>query len=426
LDPVFILLGATLLLFLIGIPVSFAFMITAIGGVLLSPDIPIQLIGSKMANATNSYPLLAIPFFILMGEVLNEIKVTDIIFDFANTLVGHIKGGLAHANILACTIFAGMSGSAVAEAAGLGRIMIKAMTERGFGRGFSAAVTAAGSTIGPIIPPSIPLVLYGFLAEVSIGKLLIGGIIPGFIMAALLMLCAYIISARRDYPQSKFPGWRSTATGFITAFPALLSPVILIGGMLGGFFTPTEASAVAVAYTFVLGILYRRVSFKMSWDIFKKTGVDSAALLFILVGATLVGVITVRLHMGDRLVELIAGFTNDVGVVLLLLNILLLIAGCFLDATSILVLFTPLLMPLIKSFGINPVHFGVVMVLNLMIGLLTPPVGLSMFIVRDIAKISTIDFVKEAYPFIFILLVALAIITYFPQTVLWLPTLLLG
>ena len=420
---IFLIFVAALLL---GVPIVFALLLGGFGAFLVNAYLPIQLLGPRLANAVNSYPLLAIPLFIMAAEILNKIRMTDAIFDFANKVVGHIKGGLAHVNVLSSVIFAGMTGSAVAEASALGRVQIKAMTDAGFDRRFSAAITAASSTLGPIIPPSIPLVIYGVLAEVSIGRLLIGGLIPGLIIALFLMAGCYVLAGRRKYPRSTWPGLLAIGRSFVTAFPALMAPVILIGGMLWGIFTPTEAAAAAVVYAFALGFLMRRLTLAEAWATFRQAATASAGILFVVVAASLVGLIVTRLRVTDALIATISTYTHSPIIVLALINVLLLIAGCLLDATSCIVLFTPLLVPMAKTFGIDLVHFGMVVVLNLMIGLLTPPMGLSMFIVCDIAKITTPQFVKEALPFIAILIVGLLVITYVPQTVLWLPNLMFG
>jgi len=413
-----------IILLCVGVPIGLTLLVAGVG-MMFATDIPLQLLGPRMLNAVNSYPLLAIPLFIMAAQILNDIEMTDEIFDFANRIVGHIRGGLAHVNILASIIFAGMSGSAVADVSGLGRVEIKAMNNQGFDPKFSAAITAASSTIGPIIPPSIPLVLYGVMAQVSVGKLLIAGIFPGLIMAGLLMIGVYIISTRRNYPSNKFEGFRALLISFWKSLPVLMAPIILIGGMLLGLFTPTEAAAVAVVYALLLGFITGRLTVSKAWKTFKQAACDSSAILFVLIGASLVGLLATRAHLADMLITFISTFTTNRYVVLMLLNVLLLVAGCLLDATSCLVLFTPILVPLAMSFGIDPLHFGMIMVLNLMIGLITPPMGLSMFIVCDIAKVSTRVFIKEAFPFILLLIVGLLIITYLPQTVLWLPNLII-
>jgi tripartite ATP-independent transporter DctM subunit len=387
------------------------------------PIIPIQLLGARLANAINSSSLLAIPLFIFAAQILNEIKVTDAIFEFVNKIVGHIRGGLAHVNVLASVVFSGMSGSAVADAAGLGRVEIKAMNDQGYNPPFSAAVTAASSTIGPIIPPSIPVIIYGVMAEISIGKLMIGGLVPGIIMAILLMIGIGIIANKRKYPKSKFAGIGAIGKNFCKAIPGLIAPLILIGGMLFGWFTPTEAAAVAVVYAMAVGFMLKSLTLKILWQTLRQAAIDSAAIMFILLGASLVALLATRLHLADAIIKLISGFTTSQTVVLLLMNVLLLIAGCLLDVTSNIVLFTPILVPIAKAFGIDLVHFGIVMILNLMIGLLTPPMGMTMFITCKIAEVKTVDFLKECYPFMILLVISLIIVTYIPQTVLWLPNL---
>jgi tripartite ATP-independent transporter DctM subunit len=411
------------ILIFLGAPIGIALLIPCIAAFIFYPDLPIQVMNARMANTYLSSGLLAIPLFVFAAQILNDIKITDAIFGFVNKCVGHVCGGLAQVNVLASVVFAGMSGSAAADAAGLGRVEIKAMKDQGYSTPFAAAVTAASSTIGPIIPPSIPLIIFGSVSGVSIGKLLIGGFLPGLIMAFMLMGGIYIAARRRGFPKAKFAGFKEVFKHACKAIPGLMAPIILIGGMLLGFFTPTEAATVAVIYAITIGFLMRSLTLKELGRAFKRASMDSAIILFMFLGASLIGLLVLRLHVADTAIAFISGFTKNPNMVLLLMNILLLMAGCFLDTGACIVLFTPILVPLAQSFGIDPVHLGVVMILNLMIGGLTPPMGALMFITCKVAEISMQEILKELWPYIILLLIALMNVTYIPQTVLFLPNL---
>ncbi|MGD8399472.1 MAG: TRAP transporter large permease [Bacillota bacterium] len=409
------------ILLLLGIPIGFALLLPCLASFAFYPELPAQLMGARLTNAYLSSSMIAIPLFIFAAQILNDIKVTDSIFGFVNKLAGHISGGLGHVNVLASIVFAGMSGSATADAAGLGKVEIKAMNDQGYPPAFSAAITAASSTIGPIIPPSIPLIIFGSLSGVSIGKLLIGGFLPGIMMALCLMIGIAIIAKRRRLPKSKFAGFREIWKSACKAIPGLMAPIILIGGMLSGIFTPTETATIAVVYAISIGFILKTLTLKGLWESFQQAAMDCAAILFMFLGATLIGLIVTRLHVADSAINFISEVTTNPAMVLLLLNIFLLIVGCLLDPTCAQFLLVPILVPLVKSFGINEVHFGVVMVLNLMIGLITPPLGSVAFISCKIAEVKLVDFLKECWPFMIMLIIALMIVTYVPQTVTWLP-----
>jgi tripartite ATP-independent transporter DctM subunit len=411
-----------ILLFL-GLPIVYALLVPGIAACVFYPDIPIQLMGTRLANSFLSSSLLAVPLFVFAAQILTDIKVADAIFGFVNKCVGHVRGGLAHVNVLASVIFAGMSGSAAADAAGLGKVEIDAMNKQGYPMAFSAAVTAASATIGPIIPPSIPIIVFGSIAGLSIGKLLIGGLIPGLIMALVMMIQIALIAKHRGFSKTQFAGFRELGKSAIQAAPGLLAPVILIGGMLFGFFTPTEAATVSVVYAMVIGFSLKTLTLKGLWQSFRQAGLDSAAILITFIGASLIGLLVTRLHVADSIIKFMSGLTSSPQMLLLYINILLLIAGCLLDITPCIMLFTPILVPLIQSYGIDPIHFGVMMVLNLMIGLLTPPMGGILFITCRVAGLTLADILKEIWPFILWLLIALMIVTCVPQTVLWLPNL---
>jgi tripartite ATP-independent transporter DctM subunit len=411
------------LLLLLGAPVLVALLVPGIAAIVLYPELPMQLIGPRVANSFLGSSTLAVPLFIFAAQILTDIEISDAIFGFVNKLVGHVHGGLAQVNVLASIIFAGMSGSAVADAAGLGKVEIEAMNKQGYPSAFSAAVTAASSMIGPIIPPSITVIVYGALAEVSIGKLLIGGFIPGLVMAIVQMAQISLVAKRRGFPKTKFAGIKKIWQSFKRGLPGLLTPVILIGGMLSGFFTPTEAAVVAAVYAIVIGFCLKTLTLKKLWHSFRQSALDSAAILIMFTGATLIALIVTRLHVADVIIKFISEFTTSPTVLLLLINIFLLIVGCFMGPISAIILLTPILAPLGKAFGINEIHLGIIVILNLTIGLITPPMGNVLFVICKVAEIKLVDLLKEIWPFFIGLVIALLIVTYVPQTVTWLPSL---
>ncbi len=399
-------------------------------------DFPFHTLAQKVVNSGNSFVLMAIPFFLLAGKLMNTGGITNRIFRFCNTVIGWIPGGLGHANVLASVVFAGMSGSAVADAAGLGSIEIKAMEDAGFDKGFSAAVTAASSTIGPIIPPSIPLIVYACVASnVSVSNLLIAGLVPGVLMAIGLSIAVYIISVRRHYPKMPFPTLRQIWDDFRKAVLSLLTPVILIGGMLSGVFTATEAAVVSAVYAFILTVfiyrevklsvfIYREVKLSQLWGIIIETARESAGILFIVCISNMYGYLLTRAQIPALLVKAVSGFTTSPVVVLLILNVIFLIIGCFMDANAAILILTPAIWPLITAVGIDPTHLGLVMVLNLMIGLLTPPVGMCLFTVSRVANLPLEQMIKSVLPFYIPLLACLLLVTLCPSLVLFVPGLL--
>jgi tripartite ATP-independent transporter DctM subunit len=414
----------TCLLFL-GVPIPLALLIPGIIGCIFSPEIPIQIMSARLAYSFFSSSLVAIPLFIFAAQILSDIKICDAIFSFISKCVGHVRGGLAHVNVVASIIFAGMSGSATADAASLGKVEIEAMNKQGYPLAFSAAVTAASAMIAPIIPPSIPMIIFGSVTGISIGKLLIGGFIPGVVMAGMMMLQIALVGKHRGFSKTKFVGFREVWNNVLKVIPGLLAPVILIGGMLCGFFTPTEAATVAVVYAFAIGFTMKTLTLKGLWQVFKQSAMDSAAILVGMIGASLIGLLVIRLHVADVVTNFISEFITSPAVLLLVLNIVLLIAGCLLDGTCCIIILAPILVPLVKSFGINEVHFGVVMVLNLMIGMLTPPLGGMLFVTCRVAELKLTELLKEVWPFLIWLIIALMIVTYVPQMVLWLPSLVI-
>ena len=428
-NMVLVFVGGLILLFLLGFGAPYAIGVVSDIYLLINngfANFPFHTVAQKFLNSGNSFTLMAIPFFLLAGNLMNTGGITKRIFKFCQTAVGWIPGGLAHANILASIVFAGMSGSAVADAAGLGTIEIRAMEDQGFDTDFSAAITAASSTIGPIIPPSIPLIVFATTAgTVSVSKMLLAGIIPGVLMGIALAIMVILISIKRHYPKSAFPKGKALWDDFRHAFFSLLTPVILIGGMLSGVFTPTEAAIVCVVYAFILTVVvYREVTMKQVAQAILTTAKESACIVFIICASNLYGYLLTRARIPQTLVTMISDMTSSPLVVLLLINVLFLIVGCFMDCNAAIMVMTPTLMPLVSAFGINPIHFGLIMVLNLMIGLLTPPVGMCLYTTARVAKIPLDRMIKAIAPFYVPLLVTLLLVTLFPQIVLLIPNMM--
>ncbi|MFZ9415328.1 MAG: TRAP transporter large permease [Alphaproteobacteria bacterium] len=411
----------------IGAPVAVAMGLTGAIAVTMLDEIPLEVIAQRFVTGVDSFPLLAVPFFILAGALMNTGGTTQRLVRLANVLVGRFTGGLGHVNVVSNMIMAGMSGSAAADAAGTGSVLIPAMARAGYSRPFAAALTAAASTIGPIIPPSIPFVVFGVLASVSIGRLFLGGAIPGLLMGLYLMAAVYIIARRRGYARGAKPTGGEVWTAFRDALPALMLPAIIVWGIAGGVVTPTEASVLAVLYALFLGtVVYRELSWDSTFAIFGEAAMTTATVMFIVAASALLAWVLTREQAGPQLVRLVTSVSTDPFVILLVLNVILLILGCFLETLSLMILLVPVLMPLIKTLGIDPVHFGVMFTLNLMIGLITPPVGMSMFITCRIAGIQVAEFAREIWPFVIALVAVLLVVTYFPSVVLFLPNLVMG
>src|SRR3954462_14905980 len=407
---------------LAGIPVFIALAFSSLLYTHFIANIPDFVILHRMAGGLDSFPLLAVPFFILAGNLMNSAGITNRIYSFAVALVGWMKGGLAHVNIIGSVIFAGMSGTAIADAAGLGTIEIKAMQEHGYSTEFSVGVTAASATLGPIIPPSLPFVIYGMMANVSIGALFLGGVIPGAVMTIFMMLYVSYCARRYGMGRDQAFRWRTLAFTFIAALPALLTPAIIIGGMTFGWFTPTEAAIAACAWAIILGIfLYRTLSWKQFYKVSIDTIETTAGVLLIVGAASLFGWVLTTTRVTEYAAESLLQLTSNRYVILLLINLLLLTIGCFLEPIASISILVPVLMPVIAKVGIDPVHFGVVMTLNLMIGLLHPPLGMVLFVLARISKLSIERTTMAILPWLIPLLASLVAVTLIPELTLWLP-----
>jgi TRAP-type C4-dicarboxylate transport system permease large subunit len=438
-----LLLVSLLVMIVLGVPIAVALagsslFFLVVGNITGEITTPAITVIHRMVNGVDSFPLLAVPFFIMAGNLMNSAGITKQIYDFAVAAVGWLKGGLGHVNVAGSVIFAGMSGTAVADAGGLGTIEIKAMADHGYDKRFAVGLTAASSTIGPIIPPSLPLVIYGVVANASISALFVAGIVPGLIMAVVLSASVAIYAHR--YGIGRDASFRLGALGvsFVHAFLPLLTPVIIIGGMSFGIFTPTEAAVFACAYALLLSLGIHRVfnwvlaaqgkpagysvlTMRQLVRVTMDTVETTAVVLLIVAGASIFGWILTTTRTTDALGAWILAFADDPITFLILVNLFLLVVGCFMETIAAITILVPVLLPVAIKLGIDPVHFGLIMVLNLMIGLLTPPVGMVLYVLARVSKLSFEETVKAVAPWIVPLMLVLALITFVPETVLWLP-----
>ena len=448
-----------------GIPVAIAMAGSALLYIWWTGNLPPFVVIHRMVSGIDSFPLLAVPFFILAGNLMNNAGITNRIYNYALALVGWLKGGLGHVNVVGSVVFAGMSGTAIADAAGLGTIEIKAMTDHGYSKEFSVGVTAASATLGPIIPPSLPFVIYGMMANVSVGALFLAGILPGALMAILMMFTVAYFAHKNGWgADTKFewprvlkalaetavvivwplsvwllvekaglPAQLTVLAALIVLFAAdkffsfqavlpIMTPVLLIGGMTTGIFTPTEGAIAACLWAMVLGFAWYRT---LNWKMFVKVCLDTvettSTVLFIVAAASIFGWMLTATGVTAAISAWVLEFTKEPWVFLLLANLLMLFVGCFLEPTAAITILVPILVPICQSLGIDLVHFGLVMVLNLMIGLLHPPMGMVLFVLARVAKLSVERTTIAILPWLVPLLGSLIIITYFPKLVLWLP-----
>ena len=407
----------------IGTPVGYS-IITASIMYFIFGDMDVALAGEKILQGLyKSFVLLAVPLFITAENIMNAGTITDRLLNFCTAIVGRFKGGLGHVNVVASLIFSGMSGSAVADAAGIGKIIIGMMTNNGrYTKGYAAAITAASATIGPIIPPSIPMVLYSVISDTSIGYLFLAGIVPGLIMGLVLMMMNAIISHKRNFATEEPVPIKQLPKTTFRAFPALLMPAILLFGIYGGVTTPTEAAAIAALYAlFLTGILYRSISIKSLFEILVDSARSSAAVGVVIGGAFILNYIVISENIPGFLTTFLQGLDVSPIVFLIFINILVLLLGCFLDATTIILVIVPLFIPVCKALGIDLIHFGVLVVVNSMIGLITPPYGILLFVINAVTGIPLKEIISEIWMFIFVLLLALLLMTFFPEIILWVP-----
>ena len=389
--------------------------------------LPFTLLVQQVVAKLNSFTLLAVPFFVLAGELMNSSGVTARLIEFSKVLVGHVRGGLAHVNILTSMLLAGMSGSAAADAAMTSRVLVPVMEKNGYTRAYSAAITAASATIGPIIPPSIPMVLVGVVNELSVGRLFFGGLVPGVLIGLGLMSVVYWQAVRRGDGRGDFPTLKIFLHALAHAALPMLTPAIILGGMMGGLFTPTEAAAVAVLYTATLGVLvYRALGWRELYAGLLNSVSITARIMYIVALAGVFGWILSSEQVVDKIGSYLSGVAGSPVVLLLYLNVILLLLGCLLNLVTLVLLLSPIFFPLTQQYGIDPIHFGVVMVVNLMLGQLTPPVGLMSFVVLGVTRVDLASFLKELWPFFLLLLGVLLLVTYVPALVLYVPDAIMG
>jgi C4-dicarboxylate transporter, DctM subunit len=415
-------------LMVIGMPVCIAMGLTSAGAMqFMDMGWLLSTMTQKIYQGSVSYTLIAIPFFILAGNLMNSGGITDRIFNFANAMVGHWPGGLGQVNVMSSVIFSGMSGAAVADAAGLGSIEIKAMNDAGYDEKFSAAITAASSTIGPVIPPSIPFVVYAAVSSASVPRLFAAGFIPGLLMAVAMMICVYFISKKRKYPVGPRMPWGIRLKALWQAIPSLTTIVIIVGGILSGFFMPTEAAIVATFYAFFLSfVVYRKLTFKKLMDVIYQSILTSCKTLFIIAVASFMSWFLIYNRIPDIIINGLLSVTTAPSMLILIIIFILLVLGMFLEGTSVILIVTPIFLPIVNQIGMDQVQFGVIITLASMVGLLTPPVGMSLYAVCSITKVELLDLSKAVLPYVAGIIVVLLLCAYWAPLSMWIPSLIWG
>ncbi len=419
-----LLFGLLFALLIAGAPVAVALGAASLVFIAVN-GMPSLVVLHNMVNGINSFPLIAVPFFILAGHLMNQAGITQRIFALAKATVGWMHGGLGHVNVGASVIFAGMSGAAVADAGGLGNIEIRAMREAGYDTDLSVGITAASSTIGPIIPPSLPLVVYGVVADTSIGQLFAAGILPGLIMAVALMVMVAVYARLRHYPRDARFRLAVFGRSLVDALLPLMTPVIIVGGILSGAFTPTEAAIAAVAYAGFLGIVvYRTLDWRAIVRVSQETIETTASIMMIVAASAIFAWILTANKVAQLFAGELLGFTSDPVAVLLIIMLIVLVVGCFMETIAAITILTPVLLPVALQLGIDPVHFGILLILNLMIGLLTPPVGMVLYVLSKVSGVAFERCVLATAPFLIPLGAVLLLLCFVPWLSLWLPTLI--
>lgn len=420
----FLFLLILVVLLLAGVPVSFSIGIAAVAGMFATGGLHLMNVAQSTISGVNSFTLLAIPLFLLAGKIMNTGGVTKRLFKFARMMVGWLPGGLGHVNVLCSVIFAGMSGSAVADAGGLGAIELEAQREAGYDDEFSVGVTAASSLLGPLIPPSVPLILFGMMSGASVGSLFLAGILPGIVLALGLMLLVSFLAHRRHYPREKFPGIRTALWAFVDAILPLFAVVIILAGRFSGIFTTTEAAAVVVIYSLILCmVIYREVDFKKLHNILIETVKDTAAIGLIVAFASLLGTVLVRSMLPQQIAGVLGNVITSKFMFIIIMNIFLLIVGMFMESTSCVTILVPILLPLAVQWGMSPIQLGVIFVMNLGIGTMSPPFGILIFVLARVAKVDSLKVMKAFVPWIIVTIIILLIVSFIPQLTLWLPSL---
>lgn len=421
-----ILLGLMVALFFTGMPIVLAIGFCSVLYAAFVAGVPLSIIPQQTISAIDTFLLLAIPMFILTGSLMGETDVTRRLVRFSQSLVGWIRGGLAHVNVMTNVLMAGISGSGLADAAATGSAMIPVMKRAGYGSAFSAAVTACASCIGPIIPPSIIMVVIGGLTSISIGRMFLGGVVPGLILGLLFGVVCYTVSRRRNYPVDGRFDATEMVRSLLAALPSLGLPAIIIGGILSGVFTPTESAGVAAVYVIALGVINRKLTWRCFYRAVVETGVVSGTVMFVVGISAIFAWILIAENAGDAIVGLLQSITSDPKITMLLITAALLVLGCVMEVLAVLILTVPVLMPIVESAKIDPVYFGVIVTVALTTGLVTPPFGLTMFLMCKMSGVTIEEFSREAMPFIAVLIGTIMLLIFVPGLVLWLPDALMG
>jgi len=415
-----------LVLVLIGTPIGVSMIVSSLGYFVYN-GVGLNFAAQRIVDGLNSFPIIAVPLFILAANLFNASGITHHIFGFANSLVGHIRGGMGHVNILASLFFSGMSGSALADAGGLGKVEAEAMHKVGYPPELAGALTAVSSILGPLVPPSIPMVIYGVVSGASIGGLFLGGIVPGLLCTLAMMVMLYIVATRQKLPIESRKSFSEVHHLFVKSFPALMTPVVIIGGIFGGFFSPTEAAAVTVLYALLVSrFIYRDMSLKRFWACVYDTAIISSTIALIVGGVSMMGIVLAMEKAPEQMATLFLGMASGPTGFLLMVCAMLLVLGCFIEVLALLLVLVPSLVPVAASFGIDPVHFGVVVIFTLMIGTLTPPMGMVLFVVAQSHQLPVHRLTVAVLPWLIPLLVVLGIMILFPGTVTFLPNLFLS
>jgi tripartite ATP-independent transporter DctM subunit len=421
-----LLLGSFFLLLLLSVPVAFSLFISSLLYLLANHISPLVAVQRMTMGVGDSFPIMAVPFFILAGAIMNSAGITERLFGLANKVVGHFTGGLGHANILASIIFAGMSGTAIADAGGLGAVELKAMKDAGYPEDFSLAVTGASSAIGPIIPPSVPAVVFGVVGGVSIGRLFCAGVIPGLLMGVAMGILVYYHSKKNHYPKAKRATFKELLLATKRGFFPLMTPILIIGGILVGVVTPTEAAIIAVIYSLILGFAYHEITWRDLPRFLREACNTTVSVMLIVGSASLFGWILTSEQIPQHVSAFFINTFPNPFIGLLAINALLLIVGCFMETIAAITILTPVLMPVALGMGVDPVHFGLILILNLMIGLLTPPVGMVLYVLAAVSKVPFERIAKTVTPYVAVLIIMLFAITFIPQISLFLPNLIFG
>lgn len=422
-----VLFASLIFCFILGVPIAFSLGVASVATLEFASNLPLTLAAQRLFTGTDSFPLMAIPFFMLAGELMESGGISRRLFDFAHALVGFVAGGLAMVAVVAAMFFAGISGAAAADTAAVGAVSIPAMIRKGYDKGFAAAVQAAGGSIGVIIPPSIPMIIFGVVGGVSIGKMFLGGFIPGALIGGSLMLVSYFLAKRAGYERETFLGLREIGRTFIGAIWALLMPLIILGGILGGIFTPTEAAVIAVLYGAVVGfVIYRELRLGELPKILAKAAISTSTVMLLIGTANIFGWILTSQRVPQSVAAYLVSLTSSPVVLYSLILACLLVVGTFMETSASLIILTPVFLPVIQQFGIDPVHFGVVMVTALAIGMLTPPLGICLFISCNIAQIQLTEIIRYILPFLLVMIGVLLLITYVPWIVMVIPDLFGG